>query len=54
MWMTMSYDGLFTHAMVQELQAKLVEGRVMKISQPYPNEVILTIRSQGIVMRGRK
>ena len=42
----MSYDGLFTHAMVQELQAKLVEGRVMKISQPYPNEVILTIRSQ--------
>ena len=46
MWMTMSYDGLFTHAMVQELQAKLVEGRVMKISQPYPNEVILTIRSQ--------
>ncbi|GET06996.1 fibronectin-binding protein [Ligilactobacillus agilis] len=44
--MTMSYDGLFTHAMVQELQAKLVEGRVMKISQPYPNEVILTIRSQ--------
>lgn len=46
MWMTMSYDGLFTHAMVQELRAKLVEGRVMKISQPYPNEVILTIRSQ--------
>ena len=41
----MSYDGLFTHAMVQELSNQLADGRVMKVSQPYPNEVILTIRA---------
>ena len=41
----MAFDGMFTHAMVSELREKLLNGRVMKISQPYPNEVILTIRS---------
>lgn len=41
----MAFDGMFTHAMVSELRAKILNGRVMKISQPYPNEVILTIRS---------
>lgn len=42
----MAFDGLFTHAMVQELNHTLQNGRVMRISQPYPNEVILTIRAQ--------
>lgn len=41
----MPFDGLFTHAMVHELQ-KLVSGRVGRISQPFPNEVIITIRAQ--------
>ncbi|KRM96289.1 fibronectin-binding protein [Liquorilactobacillus aquaticus DSM 21051] len=41
----MPFDGLFTHAMVHELQ-KLVSGRVGRISQPFPNEVIVTIRAQ--------
>lgn len=41
----MAFDGMFTHAMVSELREKILNGRVMKISQPYPNEVILTIRS---------
>ena len=40
----MAFDGMFTHAMVSELREKILNGRVMKISQPYPNEVILTIR----------
>ncbi|MFD1392000.1 NFACT family protein [Lacticaseibacillus jixianensis] len=40
----MSFDGLFTHAMAKELQP-LVGGRVNKITQPYNNEVILTIRA---------
>lgn len=41
----MAFDGMFTHAMVSELREKLLDGRVMKISQPYQNEVILTIRA---------
>ena len=43
----MSFDGIFTHLMVQELQNELVNGRVNKIHQPYENEVIFVIRSQG-------
>lgn len=41
----MAFDGLFAHAMVNELKNTLVGGRVAKISQPYSNEVILTIRA---------
>lgn len=42
----MSFDGIFTHLMVAELE-QLVSGRVSKIHQPYPNEVVLVIRSRG-------
>ncbi|MFT8949213.1 MAG: NFACT RNA binding domain-containing protein [Liquorilactobacillus hordei] len=42
----MPFDGLFTHAMIAELRNKILGGRVTKISQPFPNEVILTVRSQ--------
>lgn len=41
----MSFDGSFTHAMTQELKNDLLNGRVSKINEPYPNEIILTIRS---------
>lgn len=41
----MGFDGVFTHFMVCELTEKLQNGRVTKISQPYPNEIILTIRA---------
>ncbi|AVK63025.1 hypothetical protein C5Z26_02300 [Lactobacillus sp. CBA3606] len=43
----MSFDGLFTHAMVTELHENLLNGRITKIHQPYQNELILTIRSNG-------
>lgn len=43
----MSFDGLFTHAMVTELQHNLVSGRISKIHQPYQNELILTVRANG-------
>lgn len=43
----MSFDGLFTHAMVTELHENLVNGRITKIHQPYQNELILTIRANG-------
>ncbi|MHC5267786.1 NFACT RNA binding domain-containing protein [Enterococcus sp. LJL98] len=43
----MSFDGLFTHVMIQELKDTLQGGRISKIHQPYPNELILVIRSLG-------
>lgn len=41
----MSYDGLFTHAMVDELREHILGGRVSKVHQPYNNELILRIRA---------
>lgn len=42
---TMSFDGLFTHALVHELEETLAGGRVSKIQQPYNNEIVLKIRA---------
>lgn len=42
----MSFDGLFTHAMVGELSALLTGGRVARINQPYPAEMIMVVRAQ--------
>ena len=39
----MSFDGVFTHAMVNELRETLLSGRISKIHQPYENEIILVI-----------
>jgi predicted ribosome quality control (RQC) complex YloA/Tae2 family protein len=44
----MSFDGLFTKAMVSELNSSLKGGRINKIHQPYKNEVILIIRAGGV------
>ncbi|WP_119326296.1 NFACT RNA binding domain-containing protein [Companilactobacillus musae] len=41
----MSFDGMFTHSMVNELNQNLSGGRISKIQQPFANELILTIRS---------
>ncbi|CAH0346923.1 NFACT RNA binding domain-containing protein [Bacillus sp. CECT 9360] len=43
----MSFDGLFTKAMTEELSGLLKGGRINKIHQPYKNEAILVIRSGG-------
>ncbi|MBF8808022.1 MAG: NFACT family protein [Enterococcus lacertideformus] len=43
----MSFDGVFTHAMINELRETLLSGRISKIHQPYENEVVLVIRSLG-------
>ncbi|MGX7328603.1 fibronectin-binding protein EfbA [Enterococcus bulliens] len=43
----MSFDGIFTHLMIEELKPILLNGRINKLHQPYPNEVVLVIRSQG-------
>jgi predicted ribosome quality control (RQC) complex YloA/Tae2 family protein len=44
----MSFDGLFTKAMTAELESSLKGGRINKVHQPYKNEVILTIRANGV------
>lgn len=41
----MSFDGLFTHAIINELNHELVGGRITKIYQPFDNEIILRIRA---------
>lgn len=41
----MSFDGVFTHTMVTELQNMLLSGRIVKIQQPFSLELLLTIRS---------
>ncbi|OKL37190.1 Rqc2 family fibronectin-binding protein [Domibacillus mangrovi] len=43
----MAFDGLFTKAMVEELNEALTGGRVNKIHQPYKNETIMVIRARG-------
>ncbi len=43
----MSFDGSFTHSIKIELNQLLSSGRISKINQPYPNELILTIRAHG-------
>ncbi len=41
----MAFDGLFTHAMARELNDTLAGGRIMKIHQPYANEIFLVVRN---------
>ncbi|PLT34269.1 NFACT RNA binding domain-containing protein [Bacillus sp. V5-8f] len=43
----MSFDGLFTKAMTEEISGLLKGGRINKIHQPYKNEAILVIRAGG-------
>lgn len=43
----MSFDGIFTHLMIEELNQQLKGGRISKVHQPYSNELVLVIRSQG-------
>ncbi len=44
---TMSFDGIFTYGILQELSETLVSGRISKIYQPFPNELILQVRAKG-------
>ncbi len=43
----MSFDGIFTHLMVEELKEQLINGRISKIQQPYEMELIFVIRANG-------
>ncbi|MDE1548793.1 NFACT RNA binding domain-containing protein [Jeotgalibaca caeni] len=41
----MSYDGIFTHLIVDELKTNIQSGRISKIYQPFPHEIVLTVRA---------
>ena len=41
----MTFDGFFTHSMVKELNDTLTSGRVMRVNQPYPAEMIMVVRA---------
>ncbi|MBT2687972.1 NFACT family protein [Bacillus sp. ISL-47] len=43
----MSFDGLFTRAMTEELNNTLKGGRINKIQQPFKNEIIMVVRANG-------
>ncbi|GMA70501.1 hypothetical protein GCM10025879_17470 [Leuconostoc litchii] len=43
----MPLDGLFTHAIVHELNSLIVGGRITKVHQPYSNEIVLVVRNNG-------
>ncbi|WP_110929362.1 Rqc2 family fibronectin-binding protein [Bacillus massiliglaciei] len=43
----MSFDGLFTRAMTEEIASLLIGGRINKVQQPYKNEIILVVRAKG-------
>ncbi|MGY3713978.1 Rqc2 family fibronectin-binding protein [Sutcliffiella cohnii] len=43
----MSFDGIFTHKMTQELKNNLESGRISKVYQPYKQELVFTIRANG-------
>lgn len=42
----MSFDGVFTHTIIAELNNNIKNGRISKIHQPYDNELVIIIRSQ--------
>ncbi|WP_367300722.1 NFACT RNA binding domain-containing protein [Leuconostoc carnosum] len=43
----MPLDGLFTHAIVHEFNRLIVGGRITKVHQPYPNEIVLVVRNNS-------
>lgn len=42
----MPFDGIVTKSVVEELQEKVVKGRISKIHQPTDTELVITIRNQ--------
>ncbi len=41
----MAFDGIVVSCLAHELQETIVNGRILKISQPEPDEIILTIKN---------
>jgi predicted ribosome quality control (RQC) complex YloA/Tae2 family protein len=43
----MSFDGITVHALARELNTALAGGRITKIAQPQPEELIITVKNNG-------
>ena len=43
----MSYDGIVTRKVVNEIRAKLLGGKIQKITQPSKNDIVLNVYSMG-------
>ncbi|MCF6137046.1 Rqc2 family fibronectin-binding protein [Pseudalkalibacillus berkeleyi] len=43
----MSFDGIMTRAITHELKEQVAQGKITKIYQPFPTELILVVRSKG-------
>ena len=43
----MSYDGIVTRKITDELKEKLLGGKIQKISQPSKNDIVFNIYSMG-------
>ncbi|MDQ0253781.1 putative ribosome quality control (RQC) complex YloA/Tae2 family protein [Evansella vedderi] len=43
----MSFDGIVTRAVTNDLKEQLLTGRIVKIHQPYKTDLIITIRVRG-------
>ncbi|MDD7267633.1 MAG: NFACT RNA binding domain-containing protein [Lachnospiraceae bacterium] len=43
----MAFDGTIVHALLHELQNTILGGRITKISQPEPEELLITIKNEG-------
>ncbi len=43
----MSFDGIFTYGMIEELNETIRGGRIAKIHQPFKHELVFHIRANG-------
>ena len=43
----MALDGITTAALTKEFSDKLTGGRLVKISEPEPDELLLTVKNNG-------
>lgn len=47
----MAFDGITIASIVKELNEKVVGGRILKIAQPEKDELILTVKNEGVQHR---
>ncbi|PYZ93207.1 hypothetical protein CR194_08385 [Salipaludibacillus keqinensis] len=43
----MSFDGIVTKAVTDQLKETIVSGRIAKIHQPFPTDLMMTVRANG-------
>jgi predicted ribosome quality control (RQC) complex YloA/Tae2 family protein len=43
----MSFDGIMTRAIVHELSTQLINGKITKVHQPFPTDLVIAVRAFG-------